>query len=203
MKQEVENHLWYSQSNTRPPNPPPLSRVVFHPKWSRTAINLSIGRRSASMPTKTPTRSDSHRQRDELLMRRDSYRGLRCLLHSYLLTKCSWTTKTKPWTGKTKKRSIKNQSEVHAGGNVGDGTFVGDDIEDAISNLGNDKDDQRFYSLSLHDNSFLLFNAMPAHLLKASQQPLALIPPVIHHKGLFPGSPKLCPKNLWLPALLP
>jgi len=39
---------------------------------------------------------------------------------------------------------------LHTGGNAGDDTFVGDDVEDTIS-LGDDEDDQRFYSLSRHD----------------------------------------------------
>jgi len=52
---------------------------------------------------------------------------------------------------------------LHAGGNAGDGTLVGDDVEDTIS-LGDDEDDQRFYSLSRHDATNLSssYNVPPA-----------------------------------------
>ena len=48
---------------------------------------------------------------------------------------------------------------LHAGYNAGVGTIVGDDVEDTIS-LGDDDDDQRFYSLSRNDaiNSSATYN---------------------------------------------
>jgi len=51
--------------------------------------------------------------------------------------------------------------KLHTGANAEGGTFAGEDVEDTTS-LGDDEDDQRFYSISRHDviNSSAPYNVV-------------------------------------------